>query len=226
MSRCEGLAGQVCYPATELIVRRRDEAALFTVKGVTDGEFGVASITMRWEVRGIQTLPQEEGITPLLGPQLCAIHCGRQHCELGPSLFHPSHLTCLLDQAPLQCRRQRRFHPLLPPVPHGQPSSPETSCVMGCPEFGLAPERRDEVSFDYTGRRPVLRSRLNRIHYGQPRLIHRQAGVCPRRKSLRQASEESREKNLLEVLLDWAKCCAHSRGHPLQKCPLLLEGLL
>ena len=39
MSRCEGLVGQVCYPVTELIVTRRDEAALFTVKGVTDCEF-------------------------------------------------------------------------------------------------------------------------------------------------------------------------------------------
>ena len=53
MSRCEGLSGQVCYPVTELIVTRRDKAALFTVKGVTDGEFGVASITMQWEIRGL-----------------------------------------------------------------------------------------------------------------------------------------------------------------------------
>ena len=53
MLRCEGLAGQVCYSVTELIVTRREEAALFTVKGVTDGEFGIASITMRWEVRGL-----------------------------------------------------------------------------------------------------------------------------------------------------------------------------
>ena len=124
MSRCEGLAGQVCYPVTELIVTRRDEAALFTVKGVTDGEFGVASITMQWEVRGLQPIPQEEGVTPLLGPQLCAIHCGRQHSEPEPGLCRPSHSTCLLDRGPLQCRRQRRFRPLLPPVPHGQPPPP------------------------------------------------------------------------------------------------------
>ena len=58
MSRCESLAGQVCYPVSELIVTRRDEAAPFTVKGVTDGEFGVASISMGWEVRGIQLIPQ------------------------------------------------------------------------------------------------------------------------------------------------------------------------
>ena len=54
MSRCEGPAGQVCYPVTELIVKRRDKAALFAVKGVTDGKFGVAAITVRWEVRGLQ----------------------------------------------------------------------------------------------------------------------------------------------------------------------------
>ena len=34
----EGLAGQVCYPVTELVVTRRDKATLFTVKGVTDGK--------------------------------------------------------------------------------------------------------------------------------------------------------------------------------------------
>ena len=129
---------------------RHDKAALLTVKGVTDGEFSVASITMGWEVRGIQPITQEKDVTPLLGPQLCAIHCGRQHRELGPGLCRPSHSTCLLDQGPLQCRRQRRFCPLLPPVPHVQPSPSETSHVIGCMECGLAPEIRDEVSCDYT----------------------------------------------------------------------------
>ena len=52
MSRCEGLAGQVYYPVTELIGTLCDEAALFTVKGLTDGNFCVAAITVRWEVRG------------------------------------------------------------------------------------------------------------------------------------------------------------------------------
>ena len=122
MSRCEGLAGQICYPIMEVIVTRRDEAALFAVKGVTDGKFGVEAITVRWEVRGIQPIPQEEGVLPLLGPQLCVIHCGRQHREPGPGLCCPSHATCLLDRGPLQCCCQRRFRPLLPPVPHGQPS--------------------------------------------------------------------------------------------------------
>ena len=50
MSRCEGLAGQVCYPVTELIVTRLDEAALFTVKGVTDFEPCLTPIAMRREV--------------------------------------------------------------------------------------------------------------------------------------------------------------------------------
>ena len=31
----------------------RDEAALFIVKGVTDGELGLADITVCWEVRGL-----------------------------------------------------------------------------------------------------------------------------------------------------------------------------
>ena len=86
MSRCEGLAGQVCYPVTDLIVTLRDKAALFTVKGVTDGKFGVAAITVRWEVRGLQPILQEEGVSSLLGLQLCVIHCGWQHCEPVPVL--------------------------------------------------------------------------------------------------------------------------------------------
>ena len=119
MSRCEGLAGQVCYPVMELIMTRRDEAALFTVRGVTDGKFGVAAIKVRWEVQGLQPIPQEEGVTPLLGPQLRAIHCGRQHREPGPGLCCLFHATCLLYRGPLQYRRQWRFRPLHPPVPHG-----------------------------------------------------------------------------------------------------------
>ena len=80
MSRCEGLTGQVCYPITELIVTRREEAALFTVKDVTDCEPCLTPISMRREVWGLQPIPQEEGITPLLVPQLRPIDCGRQHC--------------------------------------------------------------------------------------------------------------------------------------------------
>ena len=65
---------------------RRDEAALFTVKGVTDCEPCFTSIAMQWEVWRLQPIPQEEGVTSLLGPQLCAIDCGRQYCEPGPGL--------------------------------------------------------------------------------------------------------------------------------------------
>ena len=62
----EGFVGQVCYPVTELVVTRRDEAALFAVKGVTDGELGLSAITVCWEVRGLKAIPQEEGVAPFL----------------------------------------------------------------------------------------------------------------------------------------------------------------
>ena len=103
MSRCEGLAGQVCYPVTELILTRRDEAALFAVKGVTDGKFGVAAITVRLEFRGLQTIPQEEGVAPFLGPQIRPIDCGRLHCKPGPGLCCSSQATCVQDRGSLQC---------------------------------------------------------------------------------------------------------------------------
>ena len=82
----EGLAGQVCYPVTELVVTRRDEAALFTVKGVTDGKPCLAPVSILRKVWGIQPIPQEEGVTPFLGPQLCPVDCGRQHREPGPGI--------------------------------------------------------------------------------------------------------------------------------------------
>ena len=66
----EGLAGQVCYPVTELVVRRRDEAALFTVNGVTDGKPRLTPFAILRNVWGIHPITQEEGVTPLLGPQL------------------------------------------------------------------------------------------------------------------------------------------------------------
>ena len=118
---------------------------------------------MSWEVWGIQPIPQEEGVTPLLGPQLYPIDCGRQHSEPGRGICRSSHLTFLQDRGPLQCRRQHGFRLLFPPVPHGQPSPPKTGRVIVCPKYGLAPESCDEVSCDYTGRCPVLRSRLDLI---------------------------------------------------------------
>ena len=90
MSRCEGLAGQVCYPVTELIVTRRDEAAFFTVKGVTDGELGLEAIAVCSEVRGLKAIPQEEGVASFLCPQICPIDCGRLYCQPGPGIFRSS----------------------------------------------------------------------------------------------------------------------------------------
>ena len=62
----EGFACQVCYTVTELVVTRRDKATLFSVKGVTDGELGLAVITVCWEVRRIEAITQEDGVTPFL----------------------------------------------------------------------------------------------------------------------------------------------------------------
>ena len=45
---------------------RRDEAALFAVKGVTYGELGLAAIAVCREVWGLEAIPQEEGVTPFL----------------------------------------------------------------------------------------------------------------------------------------------------------------
>ena len=43
----DGFTSQVCYPITELVVTRRDKAAIFTVKGVTDRKLGLSAITVR-----------------------------------------------------------------------------------------------------------------------------------------------------------------------------------
>ena len=43
----EGLASQICYPVTELVVTRHDEATLFAVKGVTDQELGLTPVALR-----------------------------------------------------------------------------------------------------------------------------------------------------------------------------------
>ena len=53
MSRCEGLAGQVCYPVTELVVTRCDKAVPFSVKGMSDRESGFASVAVMREVWGL-----------------------------------------------------------------------------------------------------------------------------------------------------------------------------
>ena len=42
----ESFAGQICDPVPELVMTRRDESAPLAIKGVTNGEFGVASVTV------------------------------------------------------------------------------------------------------------------------------------------------------------------------------------
>ena len=46
----EGLAGQFCYPVTEIVVTRCDEAALFAVKVVTDQKLCLAPVTVLGKV--------------------------------------------------------------------------------------------------------------------------------------------------------------------------------
>ena len=65
---------------------RRDEATLLPVKVVTDHELGLAYVAVCGEVWGIEAIPQEEGITPFLCPQIRPIDCGRLHCQPGPGL--------------------------------------------------------------------------------------------------------------------------------------------
>ena len=50
MRGSEGFSGQVCDPVPELIMTRRDKAALFVFKGVANSNFGVATITVSGEV--------------------------------------------------------------------------------------------------------------------------------------------------------------------------------
>ena len=64
----EGLAGQVCYPITELIVTRRDEAALFTVMGVTDGKPRLTPLVMGREVWGAPAQTSGRGRHTTPGP--------------------------------------------------------------------------------------------------------------------------------------------------------------
>ena len=99
----KGLAIQVCYTVTEIVVTRRDEAALFSVKGVTDGKLCLTSVTIRGKVRGIQAIIQEEGVAPFLGPQIRPIDCGRLHCKPGPGLCRSLQATYVQDWGPLQC---------------------------------------------------------------------------------------------------------------------------
>ena len=94
----ESFASQVCYPVTELVVTRRDEAVLFTVKGVTDGKLCLTSVTECWKVRGLQAIPQEEGVTTFLGPQILPIDCGRLHYKPGPGICRSSQPMFVQDR--------------------------------------------------------------------------------------------------------------------------------
>ena len=49
----EIFSGQVCNPLTDLIVTRRDKAALLTVEGLAYSKGGVAAVTLTGEVWGI-----------------------------------------------------------------------------------------------------------------------------------------------------------------------------
>ena len=84
----ESFACQFCYPVKDLIVMRRDKAALFTVKGVTYQKLGLAAVAVCREVWGLEAILQEEGVTSFLCPQLRPIYCGRLHCHPGPGLSH------------------------------------------------------------------------------------------------------------------------------------------
>ena len=53
MSWGEIFARQVREPVTELIVTRCDKAALLAVKGMVDGESGVAAVAIMMEVWGV-----------------------------------------------------------------------------------------------------------------------------------------------------------------------------
>ena len=65
----------------------RNKAAPLAIKVVTNGEFGVAAVTVFGEVWGIYAVSQEEGITPFLRPKLLPVHRGRLHRQPGPGIF-------------------------------------------------------------------------------------------------------------------------------------------
>ena len=66
---------------------RRDKAALFAVKGVNDRELDLAAVAVCREVCGLESILQEEGVTPFLCPQLRLIYCVQLNCQAGPGLY-------------------------------------------------------------------------------------------------------------------------------------------
>ena len=53
MRGSESFAGQVRDPITELVMTHRDEAASFTIEGLTNRKVGVAAIAVMGELWGI-----------------------------------------------------------------------------------------------------------------------------------------------------------------------------
>ena len=63
------------------------------------------------------------------------------------------------------------LRPTLVSSPNRRPTLPEAGRVFCRPELHLAPECRNEMSCDDTGRHPVLRRRMSWIEKGQSRLF-------------------------------------------------------
>ena len=74
---------------------RLEEAALFVVKGVNDGELGLTATAVCRNVRGLEAIPQEGGVAPFLCPQLRPIDCGRLYVQPIPGLFRSLQSTCV-----------------------------------------------------------------------------------------------------------------------------------
>ena len=137
-----------------------------------------------------------------------------------PHLCRPPQSRCNLDRVPCQGLRQsillQQYNPLL----HRRPSLLDTGIVVCRPELLLVPERCDEVSYDETGLRLVLRGRFHRIREIQARLLHRQARDLYHWRSFSQAMKEVRNEGFLQCLLHWAEGVSDVGGEPLHKFPL------
>ena len=89
----ESLTWKVGNPIMEIVVMCCDEASLLTAEGVEDRECCPTSVSMVRQVRGINTVAQEDGIPPLLRPLLRPIDCGGEQGQTPPpplDNYHPS----------------------------------------------------------------------------------------------------------------------------------------
>ena len=109
-------------------------------------------------------------------PHFCTVHRGYLHRQPGPGLCRPSQLTCALDWAPCNDRRQGLLRPLCDPLPNRCPSLLEAGQVVCCPETHLAHDRCNEVSCDESVLHPVFRGRQCWLWKGQSHLFHWQTG--------------------------------------------------